>query len=69
VLGREALNRYETALQALSESDRHAIIAKIEFGCGYDELTHILGKPSEAAARKAVERALRRLAAEMGHAG
>jgi RNA polymerase sigma factor (sigma-70 family) len=69
VLGREALDRYETALQTLSESDRHAIIAKIEFGCSYEELTHILDKPTEAAARKTVERALRRLAAEMGHAG
>ena len=56
---------YERCLQRLNESDRGAIIARLELGCGYKELTQILGKPTEAAARKTVERALRRLAALM----
>lgn len=67
MLGRDALNRYEHALQQLSESDRHAIIGRIEFGCSYEELVSILGKENRAAARKALERAIKRLAAAMQH--
>jgi RNA polymerase sigma-70 factor (ECF subfamily) len=58
----EAVERYERALQALSESDRTAIIARIELKCEYDEVAAMLQKPSPAAARQAVSRAVRRLA-------
>jgi RNA polymerase sigma-70 factor (ECF subfamily) len=67
VLGRDALNHYERSLQQLSEPDRHAIIARLEFGCSYAEVAAMLGQNNPAAARKSVERALRRLAASMGH--
>jgi RNA polymerase sigma factor (sigma-70 family) len=67
VLGRDVLNRYERALQQLSESDRHAIIARVEFGLPYDEVARIVGKDNAAAARQAVGRALRRLAELMHH--
>jgi RNA polymerase sigma factor (sigma-70 family) len=64
-IGREALERYETALQRLKPADREAIIARIEMGCSYPELAAALGKPSVAATHMAVSRALRRLAKEM----
>lgn len=67
VLGRDALNQYERSLRQLSETDRHAIIARLEFGCSYSEVAAMLGQSNPAAARKSLERALRRLAAGMGH--
>ncbi len=65
-IGREALNGYESALQRLREADREAIIGRVEMSLTYDELAKLLGKPSANAARMAVERALVRLAAEIG---
>lgn len=67
VLGRDVLTRYERALQELSDSDRHAVIARVEFGLPYEEVARILGKDNAAAARQAVARALRRLAGAMDH--
>jgi RNA polymerase sigma factor (sigma-70 family) len=64
-IGREAIDRYEQALQRLRAEDREAIVARIEMGFTHDELATLLGKPSANAARMAVERALVRLAAEM----
>ena len=64
-IGREALDRYETALSQLAAADREAIIARIELGLTYDEVATALGRPSPDAARKAVERALFRLAHAM----
>jgi RNA polymerase sigma-70 factor (ECF subfamily) len=64
-IGREALDRYEVALSQLGASDREAIIARIELGLTYDEVAAALGRPSPDAARKAVERALFRLAQAM----
>ena len=60
-IGREALERYETALAALKPEDREAIIARIELGLTCQEVADALGKPSANAARMAVERALLRL--------
>src|SRR5215831_18844534 len=68
-IGRQAVDRYETALQRLRAEDREAIVARIEMGFTHDELATLLGKPSANAARMAVERALVRLAAEMREAG
>lgn len=64
-IGREAVERYEEALKRLRPGDREAIIARVEMGYTADELVEVLGKPSVAAARKAVDRALVRLANEM----
>ena len=64
-IGRQALERYETALSRLRAMDREAIIGRIELGLTYDELAAALGKPSANAARMALERALFRLAHEM----
>jgi RNA polymerase sigma factor (sigma-70 family) len=63
-IGRQALERYERALARLRPGDREAIIARVEMDCSYEQLAEMLGKPT-AAARKASQRALIRLAAEM----
>ena len=67
-IGREALERYEAALERLKPADRNAIILRVELGCPLAEVAEALDKPSLAAARMAVTRALVRLAAEMSRA-
>jgi RNA polymerase sigma-70 factor (ECF subfamily) len=64
-IGQEAVDRYETALQRLDDEEREAIIARVELGMSFDEVAAALEKPSADAARKAVSRALLRLATEM----
>ena len=68
-VGRQAVERYERALQRLTVEDREAIIARVEMGYSYEELAEALGKPTSEAARKAAHRALVRLAQEMERAG
>jgi RNA polymerase sigma-70 factor (ECF subfamily) len=65
VIGVEARARYDAALSALSAGEQQAIIGRIEMGYDYNELAAALGKPSPAAARMAVRRALLRLAEKM----
>jgi len=65
-IGGEAVERYERALASLKDEEREAIIARVELGYTYEEMAEALGKPSPEAARKAAQRALVRLAAEMG---
>lgn len=67
-IGREAVARYETALGRLGDEDREAIIARVELRFSYEEIAGALGQPSSDAARKAVSRALLRLAEEMSRA-
>ena len=67
-IGREAVERYEVALQRLTGEEREAIIARVEMGYSYEELAEALGKPTSEAARKAARRALVRLAEEMKRA-
>jgi RNA polymerase sigma factor (sigma-70 family) len=67
-IGREAVERYEQALQLLKAEEREAIIARVEMGYTYDEIADALGKPTPEAARKAARRALERLAQEMERA-
>ena len=64
-IGREAVERYEQALNRLRPEDREAIVGRIELGLTNEELADALNKPSANAARMAVERALFRLAKEM----
>jgi RNA polymerase sigma-70 factor (ECF subfamily) len=65
-LGGQMLERYDTALQRLRDTDRELIVARVELGLDYAEIAGLLEKSSVAAARVAVSRALLRLAAEMG---
>jgi RNA polymerase sigma factor (sigma-70 family) len=64
-IGSEEAARYEAALARLRPEDREAIVARIEMGYDYGELADALGKPSPDAARKAVQRAILRLAEEL----
>jgi RNA polymerase sigma-70 factor (ECF subfamily) len=65
LIGREAVARYEAALERLKPADREVVVARLELGLDNQELAEALGKPSPNAARMAVERAFLRLAAEM----
>jgi RNA polymerase sigma factor (sigma-70 family) len=67
-IGRQAVERYEQALQLLTAEEREAIIARVEMGYTYDEIAEAFGKPTPDAARKATRRALERLAQEMERA-
>lgn len=64
-IGREAMERYDAALMTLKPEDRELVIAKLEMGYDYDELAAAFGRPSVAAARKAVQRATIRLVEAM----
>jgi RNA polymerase sigma factor (sigma-70 family) len=68
-IGREAVEKYEAALQTLREGDRQAIVGRIEMGYRYEELALMLGSPSANAVRASVSRALVRLAKAMHSVG
>jgi RNA polymerase sigma-70 factor (ECF subfamily) len=64
-IGRQSLEAYERALARLPPDARAAVVSRVELGLSYDEIATILDKPSAAAARMAVARALVRVAEEM----
>ena len=64
-IGVERLERYEAALGRLRAIDREAIVARVEMGCSYQEMATLLDLPTADAARKAAQRAIVRLAAEL----
>lgn len=66
-IGAENVERYEGAIQRLDAADREAIVGRLELQYSYEELAVALNKPTVAAARMAVTRAMRRLADEMSH--
>ena len=66
-IGADVLARYESGLAQLSESDRELLHLRIELDFDYEEIATMTGKPSRDAVRMAVQRALARLAEEMGH--
>lgn len=68
-IGRQQLDRYTRALEALPEADREVIVCRIELGLPYREIAEMLGKPSADAARMAVGRAVLRLAERISRAG
>ncbi len=68
VIGRETLERYETALARLKDEDREVVVARVEMNCDYDEIAQLAGTSAHAA-RMRVSRALVRLAKEMGRGG
>jgi len=67
-IGRQALDSYEEALAQLKETDREAIVARVELRLAYSQVALALDKPSPDAARMAVSRALLRLAEQMADA-
>jgi len=64
-IGKDALERYEAALQRLKPQDRELIIARVELGFSAAEIAAEFGKPSAGAAQMAVTRALVKLAEEI----
>lgn len=66
VVGRDVMDRYETALRGLSDADRALVVLRLELDYGYAEIAEAAGKPSANAARMAVSRAIVRLAERMG---
>jgi RNA polymerase sigma factor (sigma-70 family) len=64
-IGSENLERYDAALQRLKPAEREAIICRMELQYSYEELAIVLNKPSPAAARVAVTRAVKRLVEEL----
>jgi RNA polymerase sigma-70 factor (ECF subfamily) len=64
-IGREVVQRYDRALARLRPQERAAIVARLDQSQSYEEIAQKLGKPSVAAARVAVGRALARLEAGM----
>jgi RNA polymerase sigma factor (sigma-70 family) len=69
LLGAEKVARYEAAIQRLRTADREVLIGRFELQYSYEELTVVLDKPTVVATRVAVTRAMKRLIAEMRHAG
>lgn len=65
VISNETYERFEAALAQLSPEDQKAVRARLEHGCSYVEVAAIAGKPSADAARVAVARAVKRIAAIM----
>ena len=66
IIGNEARDRYERALESLKESDRQVIVMHVELGFDNTDMAAELGKSADAA-RMALTRALTRLAKEMQH--
>lgn len=62
IAGRQALERYERALATLPESTQQAVLLRIEFGYGYEQVAEAIGARSTDAARMTVVRALKSLA-------
>ena len=60
-IGVEGLERYEAALRQLRPIDREAIVARLELQQSYEEIAIALDKPSAAAARMTVVRAIKHL--------
>lgn len=61
----EAQESYQAALRSLRLKDRRLLIARNELGWSLAKVAEQLGLPSAAAARMAVKRAQRRLAAQL----
>jgi RNA polymerase sigma factor (sigma-70 family) len=63
----ERAERYKHTLSTLDESDRILIVARLEMDYTYEQLALISNRPTPEAARKALRRAVVKLAAGMSH--
>lgn len=64
-IGAQAVARYEQALSRLGENDRALVIARLELGMTYREISVAMCRTSPEAVRKAAGRALLKLATEL----
>lgn len=62
IAGEQLMERYEDALGQLPESQREAVMLRVEFGFSYPEIASALAIPTANAARMAVCRGLEKLA-------
>ncbi len=62
-IGRELVERYETALLDLPEHQREAVILRVEMGFTYQEVASALGIAEANTARMMIIRAIQKLAA------
>jgi RNA polymerase sigma factor (sigma-70 family) len=65
----EAAERYKQALNRLRPEERALIVGRFELGYSYEQLALTAGRPTAAAARVALHRAVMRLAEEIGGEG
>jgi RNA polymerase sigma factor (sigma-70 family) len=66
LIGVEAMDRYELAVNSLGEKDRQLVLLHVEFGMTHPELAEAMQLNTPNAARSAVIRALGRLSTAMG---
>ncbi|MBK8167919.1 MAG: sigma-70 family RNA polymerase sigma factor [bacterium] len=64
-VSRDIRERYEAALERLTDDQRTAVVLKVELGYGPTEIAGAMGKPTPDAARVFTERAIRKLAEAM----
>ena len=62
VVGHERLAQYERALARLPDEKRAAVVMRVEFGLGFEEIARELERPSANATRMLVARALDEMA-------
>ena len=65
-VARETVERYEKALRRLKPEEREVVILRLELAYDWDQVAEELGKPSADAARMFFNRAVVKLAEEMG---
>jgi RNA polymerase sigma-70 factor (ECF subfamily) len=64
-IGKEMVDRYESALAKLTVEQREAVVMRLEMGFSYQEIADAQGRATAGAARQVILRALARLAKEM----
>jgi RNA polymerase sigma-70 factor, ECF subfamily len=65
LISRENVEHYLAAMKRLQPSDRELIVARYEMGLDYESIAVATGRPTAAAARMAVIRAIDRLGTEL----
>ena len=65
LIGRQALEAYDAALEQLPAAHQEAVMLRVEMGFTYPDIAEAIGAPSPNAARMTVARALARLAEAM----
>ncbi|MBZ0270053.1 sigma-70 family RNA polymerase sigma factor, partial [bacterium] len=69
VIGRETLEAYERALEALPERQRTAVVLRLELGMSHQEVADTIGDATSDSARMMVKRALVEIAESMSRGG
>jgi RNA polymerase sigma-70 factor (ECF subfamily) len=64
-IGSDTYRLYQRALERLPESQRKAVLMRVELGLSYQEIGEELGRPTAEAARVLIARGLERLSREM----